>query len=67
MELTEKQKLVLDALSKGDNHGYQICKSTGLLLGSVYNILIKLEENGLCQHEWKKGRKYYYPTLKINR
>ena len=47
---------VLDALAAAPDewrHGYDVAKATGLKSGSLYPILIRLQERGLLEARWE--------------
>jgi DNA-binding PadR family transcriptional regulator len=48
--------LVLDALGRGINHGFDIIDATGLPSGTVYPILRRLEQDGLARSRWEAIR-----------
>lgn len=33
-------------------HGYDLCRETGLKSGTLYPLLIRLEDDGLLESEW---------------
>jgi Predicted transcriptional regulators len=48
--------LQLFLASPGDwRYGYDISRDTGVKSGTLYPILMRLEENGLLQSDWETG------------
>jgi len=35
-------------------HGFELCAATGLLSGTVYPILLRLEERGWLESQWEE-------------
>ena len=54
MNLTYPTALVLQALSRGFHHGFDIMDATGLPSGTVYPILRRLDREGLLKSAWEK-------------
>jgi DNA-binding PadR family transcriptional regulator len=49
-------RLVLETLSLSPGkwqHGYELCKITGIRSGTLYPLLIRLHERGLVEAEWR--------------
>jgi len=62
--ISETKVKILKALREHPTHGYGIYVQTDLSLGSIYDHLGRLEENGFVKGE-KKGRiKVYHLTKK---
>ena len=55
MNLTFPTALVLQALSRGFHHGFDIMDATGLPSGTVYPILRRLDREGLLKSAWEKA------------
>ena len=51
--LTYSTAIVLQAVAKGYEHGFDIMDLTGLASGTVYPILRRLERRGLVRSEWE--------------
>ena len=54
LNLTYPTALVLQALSSGFHHGFDIMDATGLPSGTVYPILRRLDREGLLESEWEE-------------
>ena len=54
LNLTYPTALVLQALTNGFHHGFDIMDATGLPSGTVYPILRRLDREGLLQSAWEK-------------
>ncbi len=57
-KLSEQARLVLAALlvaRKGWTHGYELCRQTGVKSGTLYPLLIRLEEQGYLEAEWRQA------------
>jgi DNA-binding PadR family transcriptional regulator len=54
--LSSATALVLDALARGNRHGFDILDATGLASGTVYPILRRLEQDGLATSRWESAR-----------
>lgn len=54
LNLTYSTALVLQALSRGFHHGFDIMDATGLPSGTVYPILRRLDREGLLDSEWEE-------------
>jgi PadR family transcriptional regulator PadR len=64
--------LVLEAMTQGHRHGFEIMRATHLPSGSVYPLLRRLEAAGLVESRWERAaeahdegrpqRRYYSPT-----
>lgn len=54
--LSAATALVLDALSRGNRHGFDILDATGLPSGTVYPILRRLEQDGMATSRWEAAR-----------
>ena len=52
--LTYPTALVLQALTQGCHHGFDIMDATGLPSGTVYPILRRLDHEGLLESRWEK-------------
>jgi len=61
-----KRKILLE-LGKGSKHGYEIAKSTGLPIGSIYDHLSELVEEGYVTYREEGRRKIYDLTEKGRR
>lgn len=55
MNVTYPTTLVLQALSVGHRHGFDVIDATGLPSGTVYPILRRLEENRLVRSRWERA------------
>ncbi len=55
MNFTYPTALVLQALSRGFHHGFDIMDATGLPSGTVYPILRRLDREGLLKSAWEKA------------
>jgi DNA-binding PadR family transcriptional regulator len=53
LNLTYPTALVLQALSQGFHHGFDIMDATGLPSGTVYPILRRLDREGLLDSKWE--------------
>ena len=53
MNVTFPTALVLEALSAGHHHGFDIIDATGLPSGTVYPILRRLEDEGFVRSRWE--------------
>jgi DNA-binding PadR family transcriptional regulator len=51
--LTAATALVLEALGRGYEHGFDILDATGLPSGTVYPILRRLERMGCARSRWE--------------
>jgi PadR family transcriptional regulator PadR len=54
LNLTYPTALVLQALSSGAHHGFDIMDVTGLPSGTVYPILRRLDREGLLESRWEE-------------
>ena len=54
LNLTYPTALVLQALSRGFHHGFDIMDATGLPSGTVYPILRRLDGEGLLESTWEE-------------
>ena len=54
--LSAATALVLDALARGNRHGFDILDATGLASGTVYPILRRLEQDGLATSKWEPAK-----------
>ena len=54
LNLTYPTALVLQALSCGFHHGFDIMDATGLPSGTVYPILRRLDREGLLESNWEE-------------
>ena len=64
--------MVLHALARGCNYGFDIMEATGLTSGTIYPALEKIERMGFARSEWEDGaiarsekrppRRYYVIT-----
>jgi PadR family transcriptional regulator, regulatory protein PadR len=52
--VTYQTALVLEALSAGRHHGFDIMDATDLPSGTVYPILRRIEEEGLVRARWER-------------
>ena len=57
LNLTYTTALVLQALSRGFHHGFDIMDATGLPSGTVYPILRRLDREGLLQVQLGRARR----------
>lgn len=48
--------MVLHALARGCQYGFDIIEETGLTSGTIYPALEKLERLGLARSKWEDGR-----------
>jgi DNA-binding PadR family transcriptional regulator len=48
--------MVLHAMARGCQYGFDIIEETGLTSGTIYPALEKLEQLGLARSEWEDGR-----------
>ena len=48
--------MVLHALGRGSQYGFDIIEETGLTSGTIYPALDKLERLGLARSKWEDGR-----------
>lgn len=48
--------MVLHALARGRQYGFDIMEETGLTSGTIYPALDRLEDLGLADSEWEDGR-----------
>ncbi len=48
--------MVLHALARGCQYGFDIIEATGLTSGTIYPALDKLERLGLARSKWEDGR-----------
>jgi DNA-binding PadR family transcriptional regulator len=54
--LSSATALVLDALARGNRHGFDILDATGLPSGTVYPILRRLEQDGFATSRWEAAK-----------
>jgi DNA-binding PadR family transcriptional regulator len=54
-ELSLGSVMVLHALARGCQYGFDIIEETGLTSGTIYPALDKLEALGLATSEWEDG------------
>ena len=54
--LSAATALVLDALARGNRHGFDILDATGLPSGTVYPILRRLEQDGVATSRWESSK-----------
>jgi DNA-binding PadR family transcriptional regulator len=54
MKVTYPTALVLQALARGNAHGFDIMDATDLPSGTVYPILRRLDREGLVSSRWEK-------------
>jgi len=54
--LSAATALVLDALARGNRHGFDILDATGLPSGTVYPILRRLEQDGVATSRWESAK-----------
>lgn len=50
---TRRVLAALAAAGRGWTHGYDMIKATGLKSGSLYPILMRLEDRGLLEAQWQ--------------
>ena len=72
LNLTYPTALVLQALTRGFHHGFDIMDATGLPSGTVYPILRRLDREGYLKSAWESpaaaqreqrpARRYYEIT-----
>lgn len=71
--LTSKVERVLLLLKNGPRHGWEIQRITGLFTGTLYPLLMRLEDAGWLTSEWevldpseagRPRRRYYSMTAK---
>ena len=48
--------MVLHAMARGCQYGFDIIEETGLTSGTIYPALDKLERLGFAKSEWEDGR-----------
>ena len=48
--------MVLHALARGCNYGFDIMEETGLTSGTIYPALDKFADLGLASSEWEDGK-----------
>ena len=56
-KLSDQAHLVLAALlgaRGGWTHGYELCKQTGVKSGTLYPLLMRLEDQGYLEAEWRE-------------
>lgn len=54
--ISKQTRLLLSILVEAPaevGHGYELCKKTGLKSGTLYPILIRLEEQGYLSSDWQ--------------
>jgi PadR family transcriptional regulator PadR len=56
MRITLATALVLQAISRGHQHGFEIVEMTGYPTGTVYPALRRLEHAGYVRSEWEAER-----------
>jgi DNA-binding PadR family transcriptional regulator len=56
MRITLATALVLQAISRGHQHGFEIVEMTGFPTGTVYPALRRLEHAGYVCSEWEAER-----------
>jgi len=49
------------------HHGYELSKSTGLLSGTLYPILMRLSERGFLEHKWQPSEEPGRPPRHVYR
>jgi PadR family transcriptional regulator len=57
---SEQTRAVLAELASDpalDRYGYELAKATGLASGTLYPILMRLEERGLLEARWELGER----------
>jgi PadR family transcriptional regulator, regulatory protein PadR len=54
LNMTYPTALVLQALTRGFHHGFDIMDATGLPSGTVYPILRRLDREGLLTSTWEQ-------------
>jgi DNA-binding PadR family transcriptional regulator len=55
-DLGNVQVQVLEAVSRGVGHGFDLMDQTGLPSGTVYPALSRLERDGLLSSRWENAR-----------
>lgn len=64
--ISKKAQRILDALRDGERHGAELSKATKLWSGTLYPLLLKLEDEGVIKSEWEspkpleRPRRRYY-------
>jgi PadR family transcriptional regulator, regulatory protein PadR len=56
-KLSDQARLVLAALlgaRGGWTYGYELCRQTGVKSGTLYPLLIRLEDQGYLEAEWRE-------------
>lgn len=48
-------------------HGYELCKETGLRSGTLYPLLIRLSDQGLLDSEWRQPSRSGLPPRHVYR
>ncbi len=48
--------MVLHAMARGCQYGFDIIEETGLTSGTIYPALEKLDQLGLAKSDWEDGR-----------
>ena len=54
--LSQPARAVLALMADGGNrwlHGYELCRQSGVKAGTLYPLLIRLEEQGHMEAEWQ--------------
>ena len=57
---SEQTQAVLSELAREpavERHGYDLAQATGLASGTLYPILMRLEERGLLEARWEVGQR----------
>lgn len=64
--VSKKAQRILDALKDGERHGAEIGKTTKMWAGTLYPLLMRLEDDGLIKSQWEspepleRPRRRYY-------
>jgi DNA-binding PadR family transcriptional regulator len=53
IRITHATALILQALTSGHRHGFQVMEVSGLPSGTVYPVLRRLEREGAVESEWE--------------
>jgi PadR family transcriptional regulator PadR len=64
---TEQLLAILVASPENPLHGYEISKRTGLKPGTLYPMLIRLQDQGLLSAEWREPDKPGRPPRHVYR
>lgn len=48
-------------------HGYELCKETGLRSGTLYPLLVRLSDQGFLESEWREPSRQGLPPRHVYR